>query len=94
MKLFKNIDDKLEDIGLIKVRDNEHIVSYERVNTLLGYTHTIDILHKNNGKHIVQSYDRNLFDAKKIGNTCVGMTYQELKLITKKMKQKGWKTEV
>lgn len=90
MKLFKNIDEKLEDIGLVNVRDDEYIVSYERINALLGYTQTIDILHKKSGRHIVQSYDRNLFDNKKIGNTCVGMTYQELKLIAKKMKQKGW----
>ena len=40
--------------------------------------------------HILQSYDPDLTDTKGIGSTCVGLTYQELKLFAKKMKQTGW----
>lgn len=49
------------------------------------------MLHKHSGKHILQSYDPNLFDNKTIGNTCVGLTMYEIKLCFKKMKEMGWK---
>ena len=48
------------------------------------------ILHKANGRHIVQSYDKDLMDSKMIGNTCVGLSYYEMKLALKKMKQLGY----
>lgn len=50
-------------------------------------------MNKANGYSIVQSYDKNLFDEKKIENTCVGLTMYELKLCYKKMKQMGWKVK-
>jgi hypothetical protein len=48
-------------------------------------------MHKESGEHIVQSYDRDLMDEKKIGNTCVGLTMYEIQLCIKKMKKMGWK---
>lgn len=51
------------------------------------------LLHKQSGYHIVQSYDKDLMDAKKIGNTCVGLKMYEMKLCLKKMKEMGWKLE-
>ena len=90
MKIFKNIDDKFEDIGFKKVKDNEHIVSYERDNRIYAYTQVSDICHKKSGRHITQSQDKDLIDTKGIGNTGVGLTYYETKLALKKMKQKKW----
>lgn len=85
MKLFKTVDHKLADIGFVKVREDKHGVEYERVNKEFGYTQCVNILHKHSGKHILQSYDKELFDNKGIGNTCVGLTTYELKLFYKKM---------
>ena len=90
MEIFKNIDEKFEEIGFKKVEDNEYIVSYERDNKPYAYTQVLDICQKKNGRHIIQSYDKGLFDTKGIGNTCVGLTYYETKLVLKKMKQKKW----
>ena len=90
MKLFKNIDEKLEDIGFVKIKDDKYTVTYERKLVKYNYTQVLDICHKTSGKHIVQSYDKDLMDKKSIGNICVGLTYYEMKLIMKKMKQKGW----
>ena len=90
LKLFKTVDQKLEDIGFKKVEDNDYSVIYERWNKIYGYTHVLAICHKNSGRHIIQSYDKNLFDENKIGNVGVGLTYYETKLILKKMKQKKW----
>lgn len=90
MKLFKSIDEKFKEIGFKKIKDDNYAVTYERKILKYNYIQVIDIIHKKNGKHIVQSYDKNLFDEKKIGNTCVGLTYYEMKLIMKKMKQKRW----
>ena len=91
MKLFKTVDEKFEEIGFTKVDESEYGATYHRLNTEYGYTQCLDLMHKASGRHIVQSYDRNLMDDKKIGNTCVGLTMYEMKLCIKKMKQMGWK---
>jgi hypothetical protein len=88
MKLFKTVDEKLMEIGFQKINDDEYAVTYERKNEMYGYTQILDIIRKASGRHILQSYDKNLFDDKMIGNTCVGLSYYEMKLATKKMKMK------
>ncbi len=98
MQLFKTVDQKIEDLGFKKIDDNQYIVLYERDfrmyadNTQHGYRQVVSICHKRSGRHIIQSYDPDLFDSKNIGNTCVGLTYKEMKLFMKKMKKKGWVT--
>lgn len=87
--MFKNIDKKFEEIGFIKVKENKYGVSYER-KWEHNFTQVLSILHKKSGNHIVQSYDKDLFDTKMIGNTCVGLTYYEMKLALKKMKKLGY----
>ncbi|GAA0253993.1 hypothetical protein GCM10008922_12690 [Faecalicatena contorta] len=89
MKLFRNIDEKLESIGFVKVSENEYGANFERVNKKYNYTQCVDLLHKVSGAHIIQSYDKDLMDEENIGNTCVGLTYFELKLFMRKMKQIG-----
>ena len=90
-KIFKSVDEKLADIGFVKLKDDRFVVFYERHNCHPGgYTQCLDIMHKNSGRHIVSSYDKDLFDEKQIGNCAVGLTYYEMKLILKKMKEKGW----
>lgn len=90
-KLFKTVDEKFEEIGFIKVEEDCYGAMYERLNGEFKFTQTLHLAHKKSGNHIVQSYDKNLFDDKKIGNTCVGLTMYEMKLCLKKMKQMGWK---
>ena len=89
--MFKSVDDKLKELGFEKkAEENEYGVTYARNRA--GYVQYVSILHKASGNHILQSYDPELFDEKKIGNTCVGLTYTELRLFAKKMKQLGWKS--
>lgn len=87
MKLFKSVDEKLKEIGFVKIEEDKYGVRYERKNSKYNFTQSVDILHKSSGKHILQSYDPDLMDEKKIGNTCVGLTGYEMKLFLKKMKQ-------
>lgn len=87
MKLFKTVDDKLAKIGFIKIKEDEYGVEYKRKDAKYGFIQSVDILKKASGKHILQSYDGELIDQKKIGNTCVGLTGYEMKLFLKKMKQ-------
>lgn len=89
MKLFKSVDDKLLEIGFKKIRENEYGATYERNDPKMKYTHRVDIVRKSSGEHILHSYDPTLFDTKKIGNTCVGLTAYEMELFVKKMKQIG-----
>ena len=91
--MFKNIDQKFEKIGFVKVEESKYRATYERKVKKHNYTQTLDLLHKANGSHIIQSYDADLIDEKKIGNTCVGLTMYEVKLCIKKMKQMGWKMQ-
>lgn len=87
MKLFKSVDEKLKEIGFVKIEEDKYGVRYERKNSKYIFTQSVDILHKSSGKHILQSYDPDLMDEKKVGNTCVGLTGYEMKLFLKKMKQ-------
>lgn len=92
-KIFKSVDDKIAELGFKKVKDDCFMVAYERDIKFKGkksYTQSVDICHKASGRHIIQSYDMNLFDTEGVGNTCVGLTYKETKLFLKKMKQKKW----
>lgn len=83
----KSIDRKISDLGFKEIRNDKYGIEYERNNGC--YIHKVALLHKNSGKHILQSYDPALYDAKAIGNTSVGLTYKELTLFAKKMKQIG-----
>ena len=88
-KLFKTIDDKFMEIGFQKIKDDEYAVTYIRKNEAYDYTQIIDIIHKESGRHIVQSYDEDVDEG-----ACVGLTYYELKLVMRKIKQKGWTTKL
>lgn len=91
MKLFKSVDDKLADIGFEKIADNDYYVAYKREATEEGFTQRLDIVRKAKGRHLVQSYDVDLYDADNIGDVCVGLTAREMKLAMEKMRQKGWR---
>lgn len=84
---FKSLDRKIADLGFKEVKNSEYGIEYERNNGL--YIHRVALLHKANGKHILQSYDPALYDPKRIGNTVVGLSHKELVLFAKKMKQIG-----
>lgn len=64
---FKSINKKIKELGFKKVADNKYAVSYERLDKIFGYTQCVDILHKASGRHILQSYDKNLSDSLGIG---------------------------
>ena len=89
MKLFETVDEKLIDIGFVKTKEDKYGVEYERKNNEYNYTQVVSILHKASGRHILQSYDKDLMDEEKIGNVGVGLTGYEMKLFLKKMKQIG-----
>lgn len=84
-------DKMLESIGFKKIEDSEHCVSYERWNERHNYLQKLDILYKVNSSAIIQSYDPDLFDQKKIGNSCVGLTREEAVAAAMKLRSKGWK---
>ena len=93
MKLFKTTDEKFKEIGFEKIEESKYGVRYERKVPVYNYTQVIYLGHKASGMHLTQSYDKDLIDEKKIGNTGVGLTMYEVKLCLKKMKQMGWKVK-
>lgn len=90
--MFKTVDERIRYLGFKKIEETDTFVRYEKEVPDFHFTHTVDILHKANGRHILQSYDNNLEDDKGIGSTCVGLTWTELRIFAKKMKQLGWKS--
>ena len=87
---MKTIDDKIEELGFAKVEETKYGALYERYNTQFHYTHVVYIINKASGRHIIQSYDKESSSVD--GSLSVGLTYLEMKLFTKKMKQltKRW----
>ena len=88
--MFRTIDQKILDLGFRIIKNDKYGIIYKRCNESdcnEGYEQIVAILHKKSGEHIIQSYCPSLFDNKCIGNTCVGLTYNEMKLFTKKMKK-------
>lgn len=82
MSLFKTTDEKLEKLGFTKEEENKFGAIYSRKDEQFGYIQEVALLHKANGNHIMQSYDRTA----ECSNV-VGLTYKEMKLFTKKMKE-------
>lgn len=87
-QMLKNADKKLASLGFVKVEENEYYVSYQKEVTEFKYTHTVDLLHKANGRHILQSYDSDSGHR----SACVGLTRTELLLFAKKMRELGWRS--
>lgn len=83
---IKNIDQKLSDIDFVKIEENEFRCTYERYDFRYHYTQVVDILYKENGEHILQSYDKDITNSE---STCVGLTAYEMELFLKKMKKLG-----
>lgn len=78
--MIKNLDKQIEKLGFKKQEENKYGVSYCN-----NYKQCVDILHKENGKHIIQSY-QNKINSDGLNN-CVGLTIEETKLFLKKAKQ-------
>jgi len=78
-------DAKLAKLGFEKVREDKYGAEY--IKDCNGYIQTVAILHKASGRHILQSYDSHLTDERGIGCTNVGLTYTELRVFAKKMRE-------
>lgn len=84
---MRRLDRKIHELGFIKVKEDKYGISYVRYHA--GCCQVVDLSRKASGKHIIQSYDKDLMDEQKIGNVCIGLTYKEAKLFLKKMKREG-----
>ena len=89
MKLFKNVDEKISEIGFEKVYESDIVAQYKRYSKTFNFYQIVDIVRKSNGRHLLQSYVAELMDDKHTGNVGCGLTSYELKLFLKKMKQLG-----
>lgn len=91
MKLFKTVDERLEDIGFKRAASGNGSVRYTRPvrnNTgRIQYTQCMDLLKKESGEHICLSYDEQI-NTDGLNNV-VGLTAKEMKLAYKKMRQLG-----
>ena len=90
--LFLKADKAMEKLGFEKISEDECGVSYRKEIKKYGFTHRLDIRHKADGNHLIQSYVEGINSEG--FNHCVGITYPEMKAIMKKyheLKRKhGW----
>jgi len=85
MRLFKSIDEKFEELGFIKTREDKYGADYEREITEYDYIQKLSFVHKQSGRHLMQSYEK---ECNKDGyNNVVGLSGYETKLALRKMKQ-------
>lgn len=85
MKLFKSVDERLKDLGFIKLDEDNFGVSYVKDVKKYGFRQRLDIMHKASGKHLIQSYQEG---TNSDGfNNVVGLSYEETKLAMKKYRQ-------
>lgn len=86
--VFKSIDDQLADRGYTLVEETYIGAKYERYDEGFNFIHEVDITRRFNGEWTIQSYDRTNTD---IFMPSVELTYSEMKLFFKKMKElKGY----
>ena len=88
--VFKNnVDKKLEKLGFVKdivtETENKYGVCYRREVSEFNYIQRLDILHKANGRHLIQSYQEGINSDG--FNNFVGLTYEETKLAMRKYRQ-------
>lgn len=83
--LFVKVDRKMERLGFEKIEESKFGASYRKENKEYNFTQRLDIVHKNNGNHIIQSY---VEGTNSEGfNNCVGLSYPEIKAILKKYRE-------
>lgn len=84
--MFNLIDEKLKAIEFNKIEESEDIVVYERQMT--EYVQVLEIGHRDDGKHMIQSYQKGVNSDG--CNNVVGLTMHETQLAMRKIWQKGW----
>lgn len=84
--MFKNADKLLEKLGFTKMYgESKDGASYYRENKEYNYIQRLDILHKANGFHLIQSY---VEGTNSDGfNNCVGLIYPEMRAAMKKYRE-------
>lgn len=85
---FKTTDDKLKDLGFKIMEDSKVCTTYERYNRQFNYTQKVDVALKKEAKGMVISYDVSHEHLNDIYYDSVGLTYKEMVLFTKKLKEK------
>lgn len=89
IKLFKSTDEKLAELGWKKEKstvEDSRSVYYWRTNKEKGYQQYVDIIDKTHTAPIMIS------SAQPVQNgfaSCQGLTYRELRLFLRKMKEIG-----
>ena len=88
--MFKNPDRRLVDMGFFKdkrggnVPENKYGATYYRKDSY-GFIQKLDIMHKKSGTCQIQSYqERTNSDGY---HNCVGLTYDEAKVVLKKCRE-------
>lgn len=83
--MFKKADKLLKRLGFEKIEENKFGVSYRKENKEYNFAQRLDIGHKADGNHLLQSYvERTNYDG---FNNCVGITYPEMKAVMKKFRE-------
>lgn len=86
--MFKIADTKMRKLGFSKLEETANMVAYSRYDSEFNYTQIVEIMKRGNGKVFVFSYEKNSFDSNHIGNTCVALYPDEMKVILRKIKEK------
>jgi hypothetical protein len=94
--LFKKADKKFAEIGLVKLRDDASFVIYERLGRPNYVNQHILIVKVPTGEAFVRIFNPTVYTTEEgriLNDISVRATSYELKLILRKMKEKGWSSK-
>jgi len=86
---FKSVNQKIKELGFEKNYESDLVVQFQRKDKQFDFIHGVDIVHKQTGNHIIQSYQKDSPCEK--FDYMVGITFDECKLFLKYAKKiKKW----
>ena len=83
--MFKKADKLLKRLGFEKIEESKFGASYRKEIKKYNFTQRLDIGHKADGNHLIQSYVEGMNSEG--FNNCVGVTYPEMKAVMKKFRE-------
>lgn len=86
----KSIENKLKELGFNKVYESDLVVQFERWDDQFKYTNGVDLVHKQSGKHLIQSFEKGKNTLNDLDSIMVGIEFKHLKLFMKYFKKLKW----
>lgn len=87
---LKSIENKIKKLGYKKTYDEDKIIEFQMEDKQFHFIHEVSIIHKQSGKHLIQSYQKGTPKGENFWSPMVGLTFEETELFLKYAKKLKW----